>query len=126
MPYDNVKQELKDYKIDSVFIPGGCTKYIQAPDVCWNKPFKGLVTEKYDEWIANGVHEYTKAENMNAAPRRLVVEWILKSWNKLNLDTIKDSFKYCALTLNVDGTEDDIISCFKSDKPCAAGKKVLN
>ena len=63
---------------------------------------------------------------MKAAPRRLVVEWILKSWNELNLDTIKDSFKYCALTLNVDGTEDDIISCFKSDKPCAAGKKVLN
>ena len=95
---DNVKQELKDYKIDPVLIPGGCTKYIQAPNVCWNKQFKGLVTEKYDEWIANGVHEYTKAENMKAAPRRLVVEWILKSWNELNLGTIKDSFKYCALT----------------------------
>ena len=26
---DNVKQRLKDYKIDSVLIPGGCTKYFR-------------------------------------------------------------------------------------------------
>ena len=71
------KQELNDYKIDSVLIPGGCTKYIQAPDICWNKPFKGLVTKKYDEWIANGVHEHTKAENMKAAPRRFEGEYYL-------------------------------------------------
>ena len=25
--------------------PGGCTKYIQAPVVSWNKPFKAICTE---------------------------------------------------------------------------------
>ena len=31
---------LKAKKVDRVIVPGGCTKYIQAPDVSWNKPFK--------------------------------------------------------------------------------------
>ena len=25
----------------------------QAADVCWNKPFKALVSEQYDDWMAN-------------------------------------------------------------------------
>ena len=29
-----------EMNVDSVIIPGGSTKYIQAPDVCQNKPFK--------------------------------------------------------------------------------------
>ena len=29
---DSVKQELNRTKIDPVIVPGGCTKYIQAPD----------------------------------------------------------------------------------------------
>ena len=44
---DSIKGELASSKIDPVIIPGGCTKYIQAPDVVWNKPFKAKVTEKY-------------------------------------------------------------------------------
>ena len=32
---------------------------MQAPDLSWNK-LKGLVTKLYDEWLANGVQEYTK------------------------------------------------------------------
>jgi len=40
-------------KIDPLIIPGGCTKYIQVPDMVWNKPFKANVTEKYDEWMAD-------------------------------------------------------------------------
>ena len=37
---DQVKQRLRDYKVDQSLIPGGCTRYIQAPDVSWNKPLK--------------------------------------------------------------------------------------
>ena len=36
----SISEELKSKKIQPVIIPGGCTKYVQAPDVCWNKPFK--------------------------------------------------------------------------------------
>ena len=67
-------------KVESALIAGGCTKYIQAPDVYWNKPFKGYITEFYDEWLANGVHQYTVAGNMSLAPRKLVVKWIFEAW----------------------------------------------
>ena len=52
----SVKEALKRINIYQVIIPGGCTKYMQALDVCWNKPFKGKVTGKYDEWMCEGVH----------------------------------------------------------------------
>ena len=35
---DSITESLKSKKIDRVIVPGGCTKYIQAPDVSWNKP----------------------------------------------------------------------------------------
>ena len=52
-------------------MPGGCTMYIQAPDVCWNKPFKVACSEKYDEWLGTvGIYEKTAAGNLKATPRR--------------------------------------------------------
>ena len=44
-----VKKLLKEMKINDALIPGGCTEYIQAPDVFRNKPFKGRMMEFYDE-----------------------------------------------------------------------------
>ena len=76
---DKVKLSLKEMKVESALVPGGCTKYIQAPDVYWNKSFKGYITEMYDDWLANGVHQFTEAGNMKSAPRRMVVEWIINA-----------------------------------------------
>ena len=42
---------MKEINIDNVIIPGGCIKYIQASDVCWNKPFKVRMTELVDYMI---------------------------------------------------------------------------
>ena len=122
---EEVKCTLKDMKVESALVPGGCTKYIQAPDVYWNKPFKGYITEMYDEWLANGVHQFTEAGNMKSAPRRLVVEWILKAWQMLEKDLIVNSFHGCAVNLKSDGSEDDKIHCFKEKGTCAAGAALL-
>ena len=41
MPCDwQCEKRLEEMNVDSLIIPGGYTKYIQASDVCWNKPFK--------------------------------------------------------------------------------------
>ena len=40
---DSVIKSLNAKKVDAVIVPGGCTKYIQAPDVLWNKPFQILL-----------------------------------------------------------------------------------
>ena len=55
---DEVKRKLTTSKAESLIVPGVCTKYIQAPDLSWNKPFKEKMQGFYDDWLANGVHEY--------------------------------------------------------------------
>ena len=123
---DSITDSLKSKKIDRVIVPGGCTKYIQAPDVSWNKPFKSLCTERYDEWLATvGIHEETAAGNLKAPPRKTILQWILDPWDELPTDVIKKSFKSCALNLPVDGSEDDAIHCFKEGQPCNTGQAVL-
>ena len=122
---DDVNKSLTKPKIESVIILGGCTKYIQAPDVVWNKPFKGKIQEFYDNWLADGKHEYTNAGNMKPVPRRLLVEWVIKSWKAISNETVPQSMKSCGLALAVDGTEDDLISCFKEGKKCAEGRALL-
>ena len=35
------------------------------------------------------------------------------------------SFKSCALNIAIDGTEDELIHCFKENQPCSAGLQRL-
>ena len=122
---DSVKEAVKTSNSDLVIVPGGCTKYIQAPDVCWNKPFKEFIGTKYDHWMAEGVHQYTEAGNMKPPPRKKIVQWILESWAALSKEVIVESFKSCALNLANDGSEDERIHCFKPKEPCHAGRQQL-
>ena len=68
---DKVKRKLVNAKAESVIVPGGCTKYIQAPDLVWNKLFKARIHKFYDDWLASEKHQFTPAGNMKPVPRRL-------------------------------------------------------
>ena len=49
----DTKAEMKTgYNITTAVIPGGCTKYVQAPDVMWNQPFKQSLHDAYYQWMA--------------------------------------------------------------------------
>ena len=124
---DSVKAKVKENNTDMVVVPGGCTKYIQAQDVCWNAPFNELVTERYDEWMAKGSNsqEYTSQGNLKAPSRRKIIEWILEAWKNVRIDMIKSLFKSCALNIAIDGSEDELIHCFKENQPCSAGLQRL-
>ena len=81
-------------------VPGGCRKYIQAPDVSWNKPFKVLATEKYDQWLTEeGINQLISAGNLKLSPRRTIVNWILEAWEGISPEAIKKSYKSCTLDL---------------------------
>ena len=121
---DSIKQELAQAKIDLVIVPGGCTKYIQAPDVAWNKPFKAKVTEKYDAWMTDGAHSFTAAGNMSGPPRCEIVKWVLEAWDSLDRELVIRSFRSCALTVAPDGSVDDQIHCLKEGQPCHAWDKI--
>ena len=56
-------------------------------------------------------------------PRRLVVKWVVKSWQDISNKTLAKSMKSCGLALEIDSTQ-DFISCFKEGKKCA-GKALL-
>jgi len=56
---ESTKITLINLKLLTAVLPGGCTKYIQAPDVSWNKPLKAKVTEL--SWLSGDRDkEYTK------------------------------------------------------------------
>ena len=98
---DKIKAKLSKNKVDVALVPDGCTKYIQPPDISWNKPFKQIVTEQYDRWMAEGVHALTAAGNMKAPPRRKIFAW--DAWRQLEEVIIK-SFPCCGLYISADGS----------------------
>ena len=123
---DSVRKDLKEMNVDSVILPGGSTKYIQAPDMYWNKPFKARMTELYDQWLSEGVHQFAEGGNMKPPSRERIIEWVLDAWSQLSKESIIKSFKCCGLNLANDGTEDDFIYCLKKGQSCEAGRQKLN
>ncbi len=53
------------------------------------------------------------------------LEWIVQSWAKLSPDLIKCSFKVGGVSNAIDGSEDDLIHCFKPTGPCSEGRNLL-
>lgn len=103
---------LNEPKVKAAYIPGGCTKFIQVPDVSWNKPFKENIRPQYEHWMVNERWQYTSAGNPKLPALELVLEWMANAWQSLSKDLIVKSFTACALTIPVDGSRDDQIACF--------------
>ena len=82
-------------------------------------------THLSSEWMAEGSQEYTAQGNLKAPPRRKIIEWILEAWKNVRIDVIKSSFKSCALNIAIDGSEDELIHCFKENQHCSAGLQRL-
>ena len=70
---DSVRKDIKTMNVDSVIIPGGCSKYIQAFDLCWNKPFRVRMTKFYDQWLSAGVHRFTEGGNVEPPSRKTII-----------------------------------------------------
>ena len=121
---DSVKRALSRKKIETVYIPGGCTSYIQALYICWNKQFKDYCTAAYNEWFMNeGLNNVTNAGNLHAPPRKEIVRWILAAWGQLTNELINNSFILCGLTTNDDQFHK--INCFKKNRSCSDGLAML-
>ena len=46
-------------------------------------------------WQLDVDKEYTAGGNMRAPARRILVAWVLKAWNKLDMERVKNSLKVC-------------------------------
>jgi len=100
---DETKKELKSgYNITTAVIPGGCTKFLQAPDVCWNRPFKEKMHELYDKWIAGDENkEFTKGGNLKAPSFEIMLSWVKVAWYSIDVQLIKKSFVVCGQTSGI-------------------------
>lgn len=122
---ERTKKVLKRKKIDTAVIPGGCTKFVQAPDVCWNAPFKAKIRQLYEDWMLHATKEVTSSGNPRAPPMEVYLSWIVEAWESLSTNTVKESFSTCGIGIKDDGSEDDKIHCFKAHGPIPSGKKKL-
>ena len=77
---DSMSKDLKEMNVDSMIIPVRWTKYIQAPVLCWNKPFKVRMTKLHDQWLSEGTHQFTEGGNMKLPSRKRIIEWVLDAW----------------------------------------------
>ncbi|KAI1721438.1 thioredoxin domain-containing protein [Ditylenchus destructor] len=69
--------------------------------------------------------EWTAAGNPRAPSMDVYLEWIVEGWEAVTADMIKESFKTCGITNSLDGSEDDLIHCFKEAGPVPEGRKLL-
>lgn len=53
------------------------------------------------------------------------LQWVVNAWEQLPKELIIKSFKNCALTTALDGSEDVRIHCFKPDGPIPSGRDLL-
>uniref|UniRef100_A0A914HAP0 HTH CENPB-type domain-containing protein n=1 Tax=Globodera rostochiensis TaxID=31243 RepID=A0A914HAP0_GLORO len=119
------KQTLRRLAIHSAVVPGGTTKYIQAPDVCWNAPFKNTINEQYNEWMVHGDKPTTPAGNLRAPPMETYLEWISTAWDSISKELIAESFLACGMTKEIDGQHDKQIHVFKPHGAIPNGLAIL-
>ena len=119
---EETKAVLAELKVHNAVVPGGCTKYVQAPDVSCNQPFKAAITRFHEDWMADGSGiEMTRGGNPRPPHMATYLQWVVDAWDGLSPELIRNLFKSCGITNKADGTKDDLIHCFKPDGPIPVG-----
>uniref|UniRef100_A0A915CNQ9 DDE-1 domain-containing protein n=1 Tax=Ditylenchus dipsaci TaxID=166011 RepID=A0A915CNQ9_9BILA len=68
--------------------------FVQAPDVCWNAPFKAHIRSYYETWISNGDRmSFTTGGNPRAPSMEVYLDWIVRAWDALPKNQVINSFK---------------------------------
>ena len=104
-----VKDELRHHSVDLVVIPGGMTNQLQPLDVSINKPFKAYVKDEYEDWLHTDNLPRTASGKIRKAPASTVARWVSNAWKRINPEMIRNSFKKCCITNNLDESEDDLM-----------------
>ena len=106
-----MKASLATENNNLVLEPAGCTSKCQPLDVCINKPFKGVLRNFWEDYVANIATNLTETElqresfKLPSPSRQDIVNWIAEGINYLknHPDMIENSFRVCGITTNDPG-----------------------
>ena len=96
-----------------VLVSAGCTSKCQPLHVCINKPFKGVLRNFWEDYVANIATNLTETEQQRESfklpspSRQDIVNWIAEGINYLknHPDMIENSFRVCGIATNDPGKE---------------------
>ena len=114
-----IKELLSDREVgnsDVATIPGRCTSLLQPADLSWNTPFQDHLREKWDAWMINGPHTFTKGNNMCQPTIAEMLTWTAEAWEKVTTNTVVRSFKKPGISNAMDGTKDDMLWLDEDDE----------
>lgn len=106
---ESVKAKFRQHNFQLAVIPAGLTSLCQPLDVSINKPFKDNLRKEWHEWMCQGGAGITAAGNLKRAKISDVCGWVKRSWDAISDQIIFNSFKKCAISNMLDGSEDDIV-----------------
>ncbi|GBC16278.1 pogo transposable element with KRAB domain [Rhizophagus irregularis DAOM 181602=DAOM 197198] len=106
---ESVKTKFKQHNFHLAVIPAGLTSVCQPLDVSINKPFKDNLRKEWHEWMCKGGAGETAAGNLKRARVSDVCGWVKRSWDAISEQIIFNSFKKCAISNLLDGSEDDMV-----------------
>src|SRR3989337_1811564 len=95
---DTVKKRFREKKTDLAVIPGGLTSKLQPLNVSLNKPFKTKIRNLYNHWMSEAIKEYTPLGKIKRPSYSLVATWVKESWEAMDIDMIRCSFKCCRIS----------------------------
>ena len=84
----SVNRAINELGCKVIIIPPGCTGLTQPVDVGYNKPFKNLVRDKYENWMVMG------SQDLTVPPRRVnVAQWIVESEQEMDPTILRNAWK---------------------------------
>ena len=66
----------------------------------------------YNHWMNEAIKEYTPSGKIKRPSYSLVVNWVKESWDAVDTNIIRRSFKCCGVSNAINGSEDGLIFNF--------------
>ena len=103
---DEMKAVLSINSTNLIMVPPGCTSKCQPLDVCINKPFKGVLRNCWEDYVADIVTNLSEEEKnsekfkLPLPSRQAIVNWVAEGFSYLQSypEMIERSSSVCGIT----------------------------
>uniref|UniRef100_U9UBC4 DDE-1 domain-containing protein n=1 Tax=Rhizophagus irregularis (strain DAOM 181602 / DAOM 197198 / MUCL 43194) TaxID=747089 RepID=U9UBC4_RHIID len=98
---------IRKKRTDLAVIPDDLTSHLQPLDVSLNRSFKSKIRNIYNNWMSEAIKNYISCGKIKRPFYSLVVRWIKEGWDAIDINMIRQSFKYCDERNENDSEESD-------------------